>query len=65
MLLVKKIAGAVLTFLATFLLVVGVGRAQSAGNASQLPFTLGLALVFGGAGLWLLLSKPKSQASPR
>ena len=65
MMLVKKIAGAVLTFLATFLLVVGLGRAQSAGTASQLPVALGVAFVCGGAGLWLLLSKPKSQASPR
>jgi len=65
MLLVKKIAGAVFTFLATFLLVVGLGRAQSAGTPSQLPIALGLALVFGGSGLWLLLSKPKSPASPR
>ena len=65
MLLVKKIAGAVLTFLATFLLVVGLGRASSTGAASQLPLTLGLALVCGGSGLWLLLAKPKSQASSR
>jgi hypothetical protein len=60
MLLVKKICGAVSTFLAAFLLVVGLGRAQSAGPA-QLPVTLGLALVLGAAGLWMLLSKPKSQ----
>ncbi|MFM7055725.1 MAG: hypothetical protein ACKO2P_02255 [Planctomycetota bacterium] len=64
MLLVKKICGAVSTFLAAFLLVVGLGRAQSAGPA-QLPVTLGLAVVFGSAGLWMLLAKPRSQASSR
>ncbi|MGV2334654.1 MAG UNVERIFIED_CONTAM: hypothetical protein LVR18_11265 [Planctomycetaceae bacterium] len=61
MLIVKKTVGAILTFLSTFLVVVGVGRAQSSAAVTL----LGLAVVFGGLGLWLLLSKPKSQATAR
>jgi hypothetical protein len=59
--IVKKTVGAILTFLSTFLIVVGVGRAQSSAAA----VLLGLAVVLGAPGLWLLLSKPKSQAAAR
>lgn len=61
MLIVKKTVGAILTFLSTFLVVVGVGRAQS----SAATTLLALAVVFGGLGLWLLLSRPKTKATAR
>ncbi|MEY3174580.1 MAG: hypothetical protein RLZZ436_2494 [Planctomycetota bacterium] len=65
MLLVKKLIGGILIFLAAFLMVVGVGRSQAAGSAALLPVILGLVFVFGGTGLWLVLSKPGSQTPAR
>ncbi|MFM7038605.1 MAG: hypothetical protein ACKO2L_12885 [Planctomycetaceae bacterium] len=59
--IVKKTVGAVLTFLSTFLVVVGIGRAQSSAAVTL----LGLAVAFGSLGLWLLLSRPKSQTTAR
>jgi|GEM_PF-6274513 len=59
--IVKKTVGAVLTFLSTFFVVVGIGRAQSSAAVTL----LGLAVAFGSLGLWLLLSRPKSQTTAR
>ena len=64
MLLVKRIIGAVLTFFSAFVLVVGIGRTRSAGDTAspmQLPIIILMVLVFGAAGLWLILSKNRAQ----